>query len=429
MLIKRLYVPSSDLVSTELQEIDMPRLGRYVALAGKNGAGKSRLLSVLEQQVMTRSEAILKVPNLRQEIRDCEQSIQQNPAHPAISKWEKQIDQRQQQLKNILERVVANEQAQFKALRFVPKNLNLDDPRQQSSQTLSDRSSAASNAPIESYQTHCLPYIQKLQNRWWSVTHQGYFGDLEEKEAAIAAYEKLNALTLALLGVPLDRNADDDATIFQKPLADAALSDGQKVILQFVVALHAQKGTLDNTVFILDELENHLHPSAVIDLLNKLDEVAPTSQIWIATHSVSLLACIAHKDPMALWYMEDGRATHAGRHPERVLQGLLGNEERIGQLHSFTGLPAQLAAVNYAVESLLPPKTVGIEKGDPQIRQITRLLEAQTNSRALAVLDFGAGQGRLLEGLAADREAEEVVTKSITWHSIRFHKTAMRAVP
>jgi predicted ATPase len=105
---------------------------------------------------------------------------------------------------------------------------------------------------------------------------------------------------------------DANATVFGKPLTDSGLSDGQKVHIQFAVALHAQKGRLDNTVFIMVEPENHLHPSALIEF-----EVANNSQFWIATHSVPLLAYLAHKEPMSIWYVEDGKVSNAGKNQNK----------------------------------------------------------------------------------------------------------------
>jgi ABC-type cobalamin/Fe3+-siderophores transport system ATPase subunit len=159
---------------------------------------------------------------------------------------------------------------------------------------------------------------------------------------------------------------DANATVFGKPLTDSGLSDGQKVLIQFAVALHAQKGRLDNTVFIMVEPENHLHPSALIEFFDALGEVANNSQFWIATHSVPLLAYLAHKEPMSIWYVEDGKVSNAGKKPEQVLSGLLelGNEEQIGNLNAFTSLPAQYAAIRFAAECLLVSEK---RRRDPQV--------------------------------------------------------------
>ena len=62
---------------------------------------------------------------------------------------------------------------------------------------------------------------------------------------------------------------------------------------------------------------------------------------------------------MSLWYVDGGSASNSGRNPTAVLESLLGDEEQIGRLNSFTGLPAILANVNYAAECVLPPKVIG----------------------------------------------------------------------
>jgi ABC-type cobalamin/Fe3+-siderophores transport system ATPase subunit len=409
MLIKRFYIPSNEAASIGLQEINMPRLGRYVAIAGKNGAGKTRLLTMLEQSIQNCFTNTDLVHRFQNQIAENERTILNTPEHPDVPKWGDAMAQAQLQLEHIFGRVFKDDdQTNFRAVKFVPKGLNFDDPRRHAPQSLVTQALQANNGTIENFQAYCLPYIQMLQNRWWSVTHQNYLGDASEKETTIQEYKKLNELVGTLLGVNLERTKDDEASIFCKPLAEAGLSDGQKVILQLAVALHAQKGILNNIIFILDELENHLHPSATIDLLKKLDEVAPNAQIWIATHSVSLLAYIASKEPMSIWYMEDGKVTHSGRSPERVLAGLLGDENGVGQVHAFTGLPALLAATTYAVESLFPPKTVAGGKRDDQVSQITNILQTKSLSGALSVLDFGAGKGRLLDGIASELKADEV---------------------
>ena len=136
---------------------------------------------------------------------------------------------------------------------------------------------------------------------------------MSEIAATQDSYKKLVDLIELLLKTTLGRSIDGDATLFGKPLALANLSDGQKVLIQLAVALHAQNGKLDNTVFLLDEPENHLHPSALIEFLDALELVAPSAQFWIATHSVPLLAHIANKEPMAIWYVEDGAISNAGR--------------------------------------------------------------------------------------------------------------------
>ncbi|MDI1279638.1 class I SAM-dependent methyltransferase [Methylobacter sp.] len=102
---------------------------------------------------------------------------------------------------------------------------------------------------------------------------------------------------------------------------------------------------------------------------------------------------------MSIWYVEDGKVSNAGSKPEQILRGLLGNDEQIGNLNAFTSLPAQYAALNFSVECLTAPKTVAGGSEDPQVAQISGLLDFDTAS-PISLLDYGAGKSRLLSGLA-----------------------------
>ncbi|MCA8256269.1 AAA family ATPase [Burkholderia sp. AU31624] len=385
----------------------MPRLGRFVALAGKNGAGKTRILETLEALVITRSSTINQVEQIKASINSYKHTIELNPGHSSMPQWTTLLAQDEARLSQILDRVIgADDVTNFRAIKFVPKQLNLQDPGQFPTSQLQERFTQAKSPGLVGYENNCLFYIQHLQARYWNVEHPLYSGSPEDKESAIEDYKSFKDIIDRLLGTTLDRDLDSNPTLFGKPISKVGLSDGQKIILQLCVALHAQRSGLDNTVFLLDEPENHLHPSAVIDLVKSLYETTKTSQIWIATHSVPLLSYVASIDPMCLWYVDDGKATHAGRRPELVLGSLLGNEEQIAQLNSFTSLPAQLAAINYANESLLPPKVISEGGKDPQVSQIQRIIAGLGNGTRLAVLDVGAGKGRLLDGLGEEVAAQ-----------------------
>lgn len=424
-LIERFFAPTSEVKVDGLLEINLPRLGRFVALAGKNGSGKSRILNKLEWYVSARVNELPQVVGRQVQIATLENNILNNPNHPAIESWKNAIESEHQHLALTLERVVAFPDAPaFKAIRFVPKHLGLQDPRQLNSSQLIGTAEQAKNLGTDNIANTCLAYITRIQTQWWHTSHQGYAGSDETKAIALTEYQKLKDLIQQMLSTELTQNTDGIAMLFDKPISDAVLSDGQKIILQLCVALHAQKSGLDNTVFILDEPENHLHPSAAIDLLKRLYDVSSSSQIWIATHSIPLLAYIANIEPMSLWYVNEGAVTNAGKNPQIVLESLLGDEERIGQLNNFTGLPAQLAALNFASECLLPPQVVAYGNDDPQIKQIQAVINNLRGEASLAVLDYGAGKGRLLQGLAASLEnSGSLISSSLDYYAYDEYET------
>ena len=138
----------------------------------------------------------------------------------------------------------------------------------------------------------------------------------EIKEKAINDYKRLNSLINSFLKTQLQRNERGNATIFGFELGDAKLSDGQIILIQFCLAIYSQEHVLKDLILILDEPENHIHPSILLSTLDKIIECVPNGQIWIATHSIPLLA---HFDTDCIWFVDEGKVRHAGKIPEKVL--------------------------------------------------------------------------------------------------------------
>lgn len=392
MTINKFFVPESEAKEKGLGEISMPRLGQIVAIAGRNGSGKTRLLDLVERHVTFVHNRKSGLANDRINLRACEQNLVANPGAPDAVFWQEQMEQLKITVDWLTERVYSETMAGLRAVRFVPKVLLLDDPLSLNPDTLIDRYKNTKNAQSNNYHSHCLAYIQQAQNIWHNCTHQNYSGDPDEAREFVESYFRLNKIVEDLLDVQVTRGAHGDAQIFGRPIARADLSDGQKILIQLAVLLHEQQANLHESVILLDELENHLHPAAVIDVLQRIRDAAPSSQVWIATHSVSLLSYILSVDRNALWFMEEGRVAHHGKRPERVLESLLGGEARVQQLHDFTGLPRQMATLNYAAECLLPPQTVASGQRDAQVSQIRKLISDLKSDGPLRMLDFGAGK-------------------------------------
>jgi energy-coupling factor transporter ATP-binding protein EcfA2 len=348
MLIEKFVVPANELTNVGLQAIKMDRLGRFVALAGKNGAGKSRILNVLNRIIPERNLQIVSLSNIEAQIQGQREVIQaNNPEHPNQRQWKRNLEQLLMKKSIVNDRILSPINIPLGALYFVPKQLGLTDPRQNHKAALQNHYVDAKNPGLDRSHHSCFSYIQALQDMEFEVSHPRSTHEPTVIQETKEEYEKLESLIDLLLKTRISRSISGDATLFGKPLAEAGLSDGQKVLLQLAVALHAQKGKLDNTVFLMDEPENHLHPAALIEFLDTLAEVAVNSQFWIATHSVPLLAHIAKKEPMSIWYVEAGEVNNAGSKPANVLRGLLGNDEQIENLNAFTSLPAQYAAITF----------------------------------------------------------------------------------
>lgn len=408
MKISAFHPQSQELTAKGLRPFLMDRLGMVVALAGPNGAGKSRILETLRWHAtaignsrhtnyLTSKNTILDLSNA---IRTVEGSQVENPQRVHIQSWKDEIQKATQTIAifEAVETYPLNAE-QIQLVNFVPKSLNLSDPSSSPPNQLKSQFSSAQQPGVENLNQTAPSYLQHLQNQWFEVTHQNYQDDSDAIAQVSSSYDELKFLIRGLLKSDLGRTKDSEVTLFGKPLAQASLSDGQKVLLQLSIALHAQRATTGQ-VLLMDEPENHLHPAALIEVFDRIREALPDTQVWIATHSVPLLAHLYALDSNCIWYVQSGAVAFAGKRTEEVLTSLLGDSIQRDRLLQFLELPHQLAASNFATQCLTNPDVVPLRSEDPQIRQIASILREKNDDAKLRVLDIGAGKGRLLGGMA-----------------------------
>jgi ABC-type phosphate/phosphonate transport system ATPase subunit len=91
-LISKLFIPEFEVDPVGLKEIQMSRLGRLVALSGKNGAGKSRILNSLESIVNVRFDGVDKIFDIESSVTDLQGTIRNNPQHTNIKNWREAIE-------------------------------------------------------------------------------------------------------------------------------------------------------------------------------------------------------------------------------------------------------------------------------------------------------------------------------------------------
>jgi len=408
----------SEFISNKLKPIFMNKLNQCVLIAGKNGSGKTRLLSTIIRMLPQKPRendvhnAPIQIKSLDLNITQYQKALEsiktQQLSDPSqidlisnqVLQFENQIKsflQQKEQLNYILNWLFIktdNYYDNYSTVSFVPKNTNIRDSSNAGKQDLIDLANGASQIGIDHINESTFAYIQRLQDRWFSASHPKSTISKDEKKKAISDYESLKEIIQNFLGCEINRDVDDQATIFDFRLERSNLSAGQKVILQYCVAIHAQGISLDDHILIMDEPENHLHPSIIIEVIEKIKTYNSKGQIWIATHSVPLLA---YFDPQDIWYMEDGLISQKGKVPEKVLYSLLGNEERIEKLKDFINLPAQQAVIRYTYEALFPPPVNNTGSNDPQTRQVhSAIADYIKPNGKIKILDYGAGKGRIL---------------------------------
>lgn len=199
-------------------------------------------------------------------------------------------------------------------------------------------------------------------------------------------------------------------TLSGRKFAPEELSAGQRMLLYHITCLLnslmrdtdlPEKKTLLGAIVLLDEPDLHLHPRATIQLIDSLRRVVgDTGQVWIASHSASLLPFLG---PNEIRVVEDGVVSPPGIEQfEKAMCLLVGSEEDLDRMRDSFQEPDRWAANKFVAECLLAPGQAAFKEGDPQLLQISALTnERLTTGRELRVLDCGAGRGRLASLLAS----------------------------
>jgi predicted ATPase len=414
MRITSVNIPPS-VSNNKLGHIKLDRLGKVVVLAGKNGSGKTRILktiaSVLEQMptlsqynsALEAQHQVLKMINSGKEnlarlqdrtvrnqswdriIKSTEQSILVN--NSALEKHKKVLEWNYLTTSERMNRHVV--------LNYVPNRLEIDDIQKMTNEKILQASASIENVGMSSLSSAVPARLQVVSEMYMYATHQEY-PNQQSKAAVIREYNDVKDTLLKFLQANLTLGSNRMPELFGRPLNDARLSKGQIVLLQLCLAFHYQKARMSEGVIMLDEPENHLHPSAIIEVIEQLKSINSNGQIWIATHSVPLLA---YFEPNEIFYVADGKVSYAGSEPERVLDSLLGGDVGVERLRDFVNLPAVYAANRFASECLIAPAVLETGIDDPQTHQIREILNG-LHAIPLKVLDFGAGRGRLIANVA-----------------------------
>lgn len=368
------YIDEKDRLG--LKPFKMFGLADIVLLTGPNGAGKSRILRLLKKQADS-------VNNI----------VEPDESHSFLFHF---VDHRPIKTDSLNDDSV-------KMFEYVPKKIELRDWRElkykewNSNAKMVKEKNLFGHQKTDFFAEAATSLIQYESNRYWNTSHQSFKNSIEKKEAR-ENFKRLNKLIKHFLGTRIERNADGESTLFGYPIADAKLSEGQIILLQLCVEFYVHNIDITDFILVMDEPENHLHPSAAIQVIDKLREVNPNGQIWVATHS---LALISHFDPDCIWYVDKGEAHWSSHYSEVILKGLIGDDDDIEKLRQFTDLPNQFGTTRFSAQCLLPPTVAETGPEDSQFKQIKKILdEYNLKKEKLKLLDYGAGKGRLISAFA-----------------------------
>lgn len=195
------------------------------------------------------------------------------------------------------------------------------------------------------------------------------------------------------LGIVLSKDMNGDPQLFGRDTDDAALSPGQLYLIRMAVACYCNEQN-ENVVFVLDEPELHLHPEAQISLIKLIRDKHPNAQIWVSTHSLSLISFITVWDySSTVLVASNGQVKKLRSDSSGLIYGLLGTNENMFAVKQFLHTPEAYACNRFAIECMRSPEVFDpIEKGNPENDLIDIIFDKKS-----VIIDFGAGKCRLLE--------------------------------
>lgn len=401
--------------SAGLQDCTMEGLGSVVLLAGPNGGGKTRVLTTVALMAGSKMTAD-DIGRAESENRNSEKSIVQHIR--LLNQYKQDPDKRydaeqvqryisdrnqgirKNRSKIFLSNLVRtnNENKNPVVVNYRLRTIDLQDSRKspaKDQRTARQRisSSFSTNGLSEGLKAiHAL-----LEENIHANSSASEIQEPQRQQIKIDC-ERLKSLFREILGTELGYSFEEGPMLFGKPIMEADLSEGQMLLLKVIVSLFFQNGSADDLIILFDEPETHLHPFAVTQMIDKIRAACPNAQLWIATHSLHVLA---HFEDTDIWFVKDGLVRKAGKHSLEVLHSLTGDDRGLDRLSRLLSLPAEYTALKFAAECLTPPGIADTPAGDPQTSQIQTVLSGLTRSRRpLRVLDIGMGKGRLLNELA-----------------------------
>jgi predicted ATPase len=328
-----------------LQPMQMDALNSTIVIAGENGSGKSRLAKLIEKQ-LTDNKLVDEDGCIEISLKD-----------------------------NI-------EVEQVNVINYSPFDISLQSPDSFPPYVLSKSEENLKTCNFENTARDVLLYLEHIFRQ----------NDVAQQVRINLYIEKFLGETIEF---PEPNETDVTPTFFGLPYANAKLSPGQEYLLRMCVALSCNRVDA-NTILIIDEPEVHLHPVALTKLIRELQDNFKVAQIWILTHSLSLVSSSNLAD---VWFMEKGTVSKLRSNSENLIQGLLGGDDGRKALQDFIVAPDAFACNEFAARCLLPPSTKTSKSEDPQVKLIVDYISQLEN---VIAVDYGAGKGRLLEGITID---------------------------
>jgi ABC-type multidrug transport system ATPase subunit len=394
-----------------LDSINLNNLGKVVVLTGANGSGKTRMLETVKEMYIGYNDCKTEISKTRSNlIRDKELTeksatgvfhIEFN-AFPYTSV----IERREQDLKTKYNITVSDDEKTITIIdlshELNANLLNPDDYKLSEMKNIFDRIYKSSFQEIYKNINIILYYL--LTEKYVKVHSDKYIEKLE-----VDSIDKMVADIIHIIKTNLNLDITyNDTGIFFNSQNVKTLSMGQLIILKLSIASYFRKQEINDNILIFDEPENHLHPRAVIEIIDFINK--SVGQIWIATHNISI---VSHYYSQSILFIENGRIKVDGPLQISVLDSLLGVNS--DEIRIFIDSAYDFGLTQFSYDCLFKPVAVeNCGSNDLQMLEFKEIVLQKINKSTqnkIMFLDYGAGKGRLLSFLSETNELDSILTK------------------
>ncbi len=398
MKINKIRIPKKVCHDVGLQEIVLNKkdLGRIVAIVGKNGSGKSRLLNQIEKY----SEYISKSQLADKYLGDLPKNIFNENHYLYESKRLKFGADILNKAKQALARYTIRINNPIQNKKYsVGQISNLVNTKKFDKRVTNKLATIHPESIFEYFRHLCMRYNSLI---FENIDTFKKIDSVNNQEAN--HYFKLKENIEFFLGKELDSRLEtankDNPEAFigfnERLLTYEMLSPGERILIYYAFILFSYEINneilINEAIIIIDEPELHLHSSLQQEIIDKLyNLIKDKGQLWIATHSISLLSKLRYDE---ILLMKNGAITPpSSRTPFKGLEELIGLDESFLSLKDFISSKFNWIYSQFVYQCFLNPEIVAnANESDPQALAFLKAISSGSN---IKMLDFGAGKGRI----------------------------------
>ena len=445
MRYNKISIPNEITQEKGIEPINVQRLYNVIAFIGKNGSGKTRILDLIEKNPCFVDTEFKDIPNdlkthfhkleRLKEIEELKRLLKINRndinIHNKISVLQQQI-QNNENINTILANI--NVQITNKYIRRIKQDeisslqkILSENAEQKFFEELMENTEKKSNYnEFSSINKGAFKYLVNLPHKL-VADEIDCMGDTNKLHSRVS-YKRFVSLK-KYISIFLNKELEWDRKNTEGKFLDTPeggynqtyqgflkldnrvfnydeFSDGEKILFSYAILFFLieqnQKLNIRESILIIDEPELHLHADSEIDLIGKLREIiSEKGQLIIATHSINILSSLNYEE---LYVVKNGKIYHPSQESFALsLLELISIEERVNKLSDLLYSVDNWLFINFIAQCFSEPEAIKTaNENDSQIKSIRNTIKSKINNQHEIFLDFGAGKGRVLEGLLCD---------------------------